>query len=78
MTNEQSKVLACFFKSVFIHEDLQDLPYFPGRVNDAISNLVSTEELVYQKISKVNTTKAIGPDHIYFLLFVSTSVSCFV
>ena len=66
MTNEESaEALACFFKSVFIQEDLQDLPDFPGRVNDAIPNLVITEELVYQKISKVNTTKAIGPDKIH-------------
>ena len=28
-------------------------------------NLVITEELVYQKISKVNATKAIGPDQIH-------------
>ena len=47
---ECAEALACFFKSVFIHEDLQDLPDFPGRVNDAIPNLVITEELVYQKL----------------------------
>ena len=65
-TNEEcAEALACFFKSVFIHEDLQDLPDFPGRVNDAIPNLIITEELVYQKISKVNATKAIGPDQIH-------------
>ena len=50
-TNEEcAEALACFFKSVFIHKDLQDLPDFPGRVNDAIPNLVITEELVYQKL----------------------------
>ena len=66
MTNEESaEALACFFKSLFIHKDLQDLPDFPGRANDAIPNLVITEELVNQKISKVNTTKAIGPDQIH-------------
>ena len=35
---EFAEALACFFKSVFIHEDLQDLRDFP----DAIANLVIT------------------------------------
>ena len=45
----------CFlFKSVFTHKDLQDLPDFAGRVNDAIPNLVITEDLIrrFQKLTQ--------------------------
>ena len=76
-TNEESaEALACFFKLVLIHEDLQDLLDFPGRVNDAISNLIITEELIYEKISKVNTTNAIGPDQIHIHPYMHASYFC--
>ena len=65
ISEESAEALACFFKSVFIHEDLQELPDFPSRVSDAILDLVVTEELVHHKLSKLNTTKAIGPDEIH-------------
>ena len=64
-SEESAEALACFFKSVFIHEDLQELPDFPSRVSDAILDIVVTEELVHHKLSKLNTTKAIGPDEIH-------------
>ena len=41
------------------------MPDFPGRVSDAITDLVITEELVHRKISKLNITKAIGPDEMH-------------
>ena len=54
-TNEESaETLACFFKSVFIHEDLQDLRAFPGRANDAIPYLVIID---ISKISKLTQLK---------------------
>ena len=80
-SEESAEDLACFFKSVFIHEDLQKLPDFPSRVSDAIPDLVITKELVHHKLSKLNTTKTIGPDEIHpFILatFLSTCVSLFV
>ena len=66
-TNEESaEALACFFKSVFVNEDLQrKLPDFPCRVDAAIPDLVVTEELVYQKLSKFNITKTQGADEIH-------------
>jgi len=45
-TNKESaKALASFFKSVFVHEDIQEPPEFPSRVNDSMSTLVNTEDL---------------------------------
>ena len=44
---------------------VQELPDFPSRVSDAIPDQVVTEELVHHKLSKLNTTKAIGPDEIH-------------
>ena len=64
-SEESAEALAYFFKSVFIHEDFQELPDFPGRVSDAITDLVVTEELVHRKLSKLNTIKAIGPDEMH-------------
>ena len=42
-SEESAEALACFFKSVFIHEDLQELPDFPSRVSDAIPDLVTED-----------------------------------
>ena len=39
-SQESAEALACFFKPVFIHEDLQELPDFPSRVSDTIPDLV--------------------------------------
>ena len=64
-SEESAEALACFFKSVFVYEDLQELPDFPSRVSNAIPDLVIIEELVHHKLSKFNTTKAIGPDEIH-------------
>jgi len=48
-TNKESaEALASFFKPVFIHEDIQELPEFPSRVNDSMSTLVITEDLVHK------------------------------
>ena len=71
-TNEESaEALASFFKSVFILEDLQELPNFSRRVDEDIPNFVITEELVYHKLSKLNTTKAQGPDEIHPYILAS-------
>ena len=71
-TNEESaEALASFFKSVFIHEDLQELPNFSRRVDEDIPNFVITEELVYHKLSKLKTTKAQGPDEIHPYILAS-------
>ena len=59
-SEDSAEVLACFFKSVFIQEDLQELPDFPSRVSDAIPEL-----------SKLNTTKAIGPDEIHSFILAT-------
>ena len=64
-SEESAEALACFFKSVFIHEDHHKLPNFPSRVGDAIPKLTVTEALVYHKLSILNTTKATGPDEIH-------------
>jgi len=65
-TNKESaEALASLFKSVFVHKDIQELLKFPSRVNDSISTPVITEDLVHNKISKLNITKASGPDEIH-------------
>ena len=66
---ESAKALASFFQSVFVHEDIQVLPDFPSRVNNSISSLVITEDLVYHELCNLNTTKTSGPDdmHPYIL-----------
>ena len=70
-SKESAEALACFFKSVFVHEDLQVLPNFSNRVNDTIPKFVVTEDLVYNKLSKLNTTKANGPDEIHPYILVT-------
>ena len=73
-TNEESaEALACFFKSVFVHEDLHELPNIPSRIDDVISNLTVTEELVYHKLLILNTSKATGPDEIHPYLLATFS-----
>ena len=37
-SEESAEALACFFKSVFVHEDLHELPNMPSRIDDVISN----------------------------------------
>ena len=67
---QEQKVL----KTVFVHKDIQELPEFPSRVNDSMSTLVITEDLVHNKISKLNTSKACT----YYLNFVTICVNLFV
>ena len=62
---EKANVLNDFFSSVFTEEDLSDIPIVNNLSNDMfLSDLIVTEEAVKQKLNKLNTAKAMGPDGI--------------
>ena len=62
---EAAEVLAEFFGSVYVREDTMNIPEFPTRCRVQIDSLSVTEEDLFQKLSTLNTGKAMGPDKIH-------------
>ena len=62
---EAAEVLADFFSGVYIKEDVTNIPEFPTRCGVHINSLSITEEDLLQKLSTLNTGKAMGPDKIH-------------
>ena len=62
---EKSKVLNDFFSSVFVKEDLDNIPELPMRNKDKfLKSIVITREDIETKLKNLNPNKATGPDKI--------------
>jgi len=78
---EPAEALASFFKSVFVHEDIQEPPEFPSRVNDSMSTLVISEDLVHNKYPNLTSLKPLAQMKYiltYYLHIATTCVNLFV
>ena len=63
---EAAEVLAEFFGSdMYVREDVTNIPEFPTRCSVQIDSLSVTEEDLFQKLSTLNTGKAMSPDKIH-------------
>ena len=75
---EKAQVLGNFFTSVFTNEPDGDIPESPEKViNEAMGNLLITEEMVKKKLNKLRTDKSPGPDKIHprFLKELANEIS---
>ena len=62
---ESAEVLAQFFSSVYVKENVINVPDFPSRSHNQINSLIIAEEDLLQKLSQLNISKAMGPDKIH-------------
>jgi len=62
---EAAEVLADFFSRVYVEEDVTKIPEFPTRCGVHINSLSIILEDLLQKLSTLNTGKAMGPDKIH-------------
>ena len=62
---DKANVLNDYFSSVFTKEDLKDVPELSPRNKDTfLSEIILTREAVKDKLSKLDPSKATGPDNI--------------
>ena len=61
---ECAVTLGEYFKSVYTIEDTVDIPLFSKRINQKLPDVVVTEDIVLEKLSKLDVRKAQGPDSI--------------
>ena len=58
-----------YFGSVFTQEDLENMPtpvnLFNEEINNCLSDLKISEQIVVEKLGKINVGKSIGPDDIH-------------
>ena len=66
---ETADFLNRYFSSVFTKENLHNMPeaddIFEGSVDQSLSDIEITEEIVLNKMSKLNVNKSQGPDEIH-------------
>jgi len=66
---ETANLLNEYFASVFTRENLGNLPHadevYHGSIEQSLSHVSITEQIVFEKISKVNVNKSQGPDQIH-------------
>jgi hypothetical protein len=62
---EMANILNEFFSSVFIQEDLSNLPTKDRETNKIISDVIVSERLIVKKIDKLKKDSASGPDNIH-------------
>lgn len=62
----KAELLNDYFASVFTIEDMSNFPHIENRAGDhSIGDIHLTQELVEKQLSKLNTSKAAGPDGIH-------------
>ena len=56
------KVLDNLFRSVFVVEDTSNIPAFSTQVAQHMLEFNITEEMVFEKLARLNVSKSCGPD----------------
>ena len=76
--SEKANVLNKFFTSVFIRENTNNVPVLQDRQFDyALDDIIVSLEEVFKKLSKLNPSKAAGPDGLHCkLLYELCDVLC--
>ena len=76
--SEKADVLNKFFTSVFVHENTNNVPVLQDRQFDyALNDIIVSPEEVFKKLSKLNPSKAAGPDGLHCkLLYELRDVLC--
>ena len=62
---ETAEVFNSFFQSTFTHENPDQIPAFPARCDVRLSDIIITDDMVMEKLSKLKPFKALGPDGIH-------------
>ena len=62
---EKANILQNQFSSVFLKESGDNIPIFPERTKACISNMVITNEMVFDQLLSLNPNKSCGPDEIH-------------
>ena len=62
---DKANTLQCQFSSVFTNEQDDTLPEFPPRTNQSVIDIVITNDMVYEFLSKLKTSKYCGPDELH-------------
>ena len=60
--------ISSFFTRTYIQENTSSIPDFSTRSHDQINSVSITKEDLLQKLSKLNTSKAMGPDKVHALI----------
>lgn len=62
---DKANVLQRQFCSVFTNEPDDELPVFPSRTNQSVTDIEITFEMVNEFLSNINTSKSCGPDELH-------------
>ena len=66
---EAADLLNNYFASVFTREDIRSIPepelVFKGTQSQCLSEILITEEIVQDRLSRINTNKCQGPDEVH-------------
>ena len=63
--HEKAEILQRQFCSVFTHEPDGDIPEFPSRTENRVSDLILSEDMVREKIKQLDLNKSYGPDEMH-------------
>ena len=78
LPRDKAETLNHYFSSVFVEENLANIPDIPDVfTGDTLNTIVITEEMILEKLQQLNPNKSPGPDgwHPYFLRELAKELS---
>ena len=62
---QKADLLNSYFASVFTKEDITNIPHIQARCTSKLETVEVSEEMIKNKLSKINVNKSAGPDNLH-------------